>query len=102
MQGQYAYQYLAWNGTVSIHIVFDQPISGVFEIMLNNRVDRTDWAVPISETFAVLTELKTTTGPVTVPSLWGLSFGQNVTELNGLLYAGNCHAAAVVNAFIWG
>ena len=102
MIGQYAYQYLAWNETVSIQIVYDQPVTGMFEIMLNNRVDRTDWAVPISEAYAVLTELKGTEGSIQVPSLWGVSWGTNVTELNGLLMAGNCHAAAVVNAFIWG
>jgi hypothetical protein len=102
MVGQYAYQYLAWNQSVSIQIVYEQPITGMFEIMLNNRVDRTDWAVPVSEAFAVLTELKGTGGSVQVPGLWGVAWGTNVTELNGLLMAGNCHAAAVVNAFIWG
>jgi hypothetical protein len=99
--GQYAYQFLAWNGTVSIQIVYEQPITGFFEIMLNNRVDRTDWAVPVSEAFAVLTELKGTGGNIQVPTLWGQSWATDLTELNGLLIAGNCHAAAVVNAFVW-
>lgn len=101
MIGQYAYQFLAWNGTVSIQIVYEQPITGFFEIMLNNRDDRTDWAVPVSEALAVLTVLKGTGGNIQVPTLWGQSWATDLTELNGLLIAGNCHAAAVVNAFVW-
>jgi hypothetical protein len=99
--GQYAYQYLAWDGTYSIQIVYEQPVTGYFEITLNNRVDHNDFAVPVSEAFAVLTELKGTGGNIQVPSLWGVSWATNLTELNGLLIASNCHAAAVVNAFIW-
>jgi hypothetical protein len=102
MDGQWFIQPQAWNYSLSLHYTF-APVSAVMQISLSSRYDYTEWAVPVSMASAVFTQM-TADGVDTSLIDQGLiaSFAaNNLTEVQGIVMAQNCYAAAIVNQFIW-
>lgn len=102
MDGQLVSQVTAARHTQSLHYTFS-PMSAVVQISLSARVDYDEYAVPVSIGMAVLTRLRTADGRyINLGENGNASTGSanQLTEVEGLLFADNCYTLAIINWFI--
>ncbi len=100
MDGQLTFWYHHVDGSRSLHFT-QAPQSSIVQISLAGRSDLNEEAVPIADAygeFAVMTT-KDGTYPLEPPTFDLIA--NDLTELEGYLWADNCAANFVVNFFYW-
>jgi hypothetical protein len=104
LDGQYFWQFQAWNSSISFHQTF-APVSAVCEATIAAKFDHNDWATPIAASIVAFTHWNGEPAeghPSPDPDGIVHAFAANsLSEINGILIADNCYGGAVVNVFIW-